>query len=48
MKASDPIAYAASNGSEAVDLFPHPDENVMVIQQLLRARSLPDRPVQAR
>ncbi|WP_446458370.1 bifunctional class I SAM-dependent methyltransferase/NUDIX hydrolase [Streptomyces rochei] len=29
---------------EAVDLFPHPDENVTVIQQLLRARRLPDRP----
>ncbi|MEW1616618.1 MULTISPECIES: class I SAM-dependent methyltransferase [unclassified Streptomyces] len=29
---------------EAVDLFPHPDESTTVIQQLLRARRLPDRP----
>ncbi|MEU9068912.1 bifunctional class I SAM-dependent methyltransferase/NUDIX hydrolase [Streptomyces sp. NPDC048306] len=29
---------------ETIDLFPHPDENATVIQQLLRARRLPDRP----
>ncbi|MEV0577195.1 bifunctional class I SAM-dependent methyltransferase/NUDIX hydrolase [Streptomyces sp. NPDC050392] len=29
---------------EAIDLFPHPDENTTVIQQLIRARRLPDRP----
>ena len=29
---------------EAIDLFPHPDENATVIQQLIRARRLPDRP----
>ncbi|MFD5969806.1 class I SAM-dependent methyltransferase [Streptomyces sp. NPDC060311] len=29
---------------EAVDLFPHPDESASVIQQLIRARRLPDRP----
>ncbi|WP_241193821.1 methyltransferase, FxLD system, partial [Streptomyces sp. ADI98-12] len=28
---------------EAIDLFPHPDKNVTVNQQLLRARRLPDR-----
>ncbi|CAM5245033.1 bifunctional class I SAM-dependent methyltransferase/NUDIX hydrolase [Streptomyces pseudogriseolus] len=29
---------------EAVDLFPHPGENAVVVQQLIRARRLPDRP----
>ncbi|MDL2075810.1 bifunctional class I SAM-dependent methyltransferase/NUDIX hydrolase [Streptomyces sp. GXMU-J15] len=29
---------------EAIDLFPHPDESTTVIQQLIRARRLPDRP----
>ncbi|MEU8811003.1 bifunctional class I SAM-dependent methyltransferase/NUDIX hydrolase [Streptomyces violaceoruber] len=29
---------------EAIDLFPHPDENAKVVQQLIRARRLPDRP----
>ncbi|CAL9413230.1 bifunctional class I SAM-dependent methyltransferase/NUDIX hydrolase [Streptomyces sp. enrichment culture] len=29
---------------EAIDLFPHPGENATVIQQLIRARRLPDRP----
>lgn len=29
---------------ETVDLFPHPDESASVIQQLLRARRLPDQP----
>lgn len=29
---------------EAIDLFPHPGENAKVIQQLIRARRLPDRP----
>ncbi|MFG2593094.1 methyltransferase domain-containing protein [Streptomyces sp. NPDC048438] len=29
---------------EAIDLFPHPDENATVIQQLIRARRIPDRP----
>lgn len=29
---------------EAIDLFPHPDENAPVIQQFLRARRLPERP----
>lgn len=28
---------------EAVDLFPHPDRNARVVQQLIRARRLPDR-----
>lgn len=28
---------------EAVDLLPHPDESATVIQQLIRARRLPDR-----
>ncbi|MET9258037.1 class I SAM-dependent methyltransferase [Streptomyces sp. NPDC003717] len=28
---------------EAIDLFPHPDENATVIQQLIRARRLADR-----
>ncbi|MEW1687514.1 bifunctional class I SAM-dependent methyltransferase/NUDIX hydrolase [Streptomyces sp. NPDC091265] len=30
---------------EAINLFPHPDENATVIQQLIRARRIPDRPV---
>ncbi|WP_405829175.1 bifunctional class I SAM-dependent methyltransferase/NUDIX hydrolase [Streptomyces sp. NBC_01176] len=30
---------------EAIDLFRHPDENVPVVQQLIRARRLSDRPV---
>ncbi|MBK3634592.1 NUDIX domain-containing protein [Streptomyces sp. MBT97] len=29
---------------EAIDLYPHPDESATVIQQLIRARRLPDRP----
>lgn len=29
---------------EAIDLFPHPDESATVVQQLIRARRLPDRP----
>ncbi|MFJ4513867.1 bifunctional class I SAM-dependent methyltransferase/NUDIX hydrolase [Streptomyces sp. NPDC088816] len=29
---------------EAIDLLPHPDENATVVQQLIRARRLPDRP----
>lgn len=29
---------------EVIDLFPHPDENATVIQQLIRARRLPGRP----
>ncbi|MGP3756977.1 bifunctional class I SAM-dependent methyltransferase/NUDIX hydrolase [Streptomyces sp. IBSNAI001] len=29
---------------EAIDLFPHPDESASVIQQLIRARRLPNRP----
>ncbi|MFD3590503.1 NUDIX domain-containing protein [Streptomyces sp. NPDC058683] len=29
---------------EAIDLFPHPDETATVIQQLIGARRLPDRP----
>ncbi|MGW2137618.1 bifunctional class I SAM-dependent methyltransferase/NUDIX hydrolase [Streptomyces sp. NPDC001773] len=29
---------------EAIDLLPHPDESATVIQQLIRARRLPDRP----
>ncbi|MET8714800.1 bifunctional class I SAM-dependent methyltransferase/NUDIX hydrolase [Streptomyces sp. NPDC004735] len=29
---------------EAIELFPHPDESASVIQQLIRARRLPDRP----
>ncbi|MEU1534710.1 NUDIX hydrolase [Streptomyces fagopyri] len=29
---------------EAIDLFPHPDENTPVVQQLIRARRLLDRP----
>ncbi|MFC8285094.1 MULTISPECIES: bifunctional class I SAM-dependent methyltransferase/NUDIX hydrolase [Streptomyces] len=29
---------------ETIDLLPHPDESTMVIQQLIRARRLPDRP----
>ncbi|MFJ3931603.1 bifunctional class I SAM-dependent methyltransferase/NUDIX hydrolase [Streptomyces sp. NPDC090029] len=29
---------------EAIDLFPHPDESATVIQQLICARRLPDRP----
>jgi 8-oxo-dGTP pyrophosphatase MutT (NUDIX family)/SAM-dependent methyltransferase len=29
---------------EAIDLLPHPDESAPVIQQLIRARRLPDRP----
>ncbi|MGA5018939.1 bifunctional class I SAM-dependent methyltransferase/NUDIX hydrolase [Streptomyces griseoincarnatus] len=29
---------------ETVALFPHPDESAMVVQQLIRARRLPDRP----
>ncbi|MCX4530987.1 bifunctional class I SAM-dependent methyltransferase/NUDIX hydrolase [Streptomyces sp. NBC_01669] len=29
---------------EAIDLFPHPDESAAVVQQLIRARRLPDRP----
>ncbi|MFE2374624.1 NUDIX domain-containing protein [Streptomyces sp. NPDC059398] len=28
---------------EAIDLLPHPDESITVIQQLIRARRLPDR-----
>ncbi|WP_405928018.1 bifunctional class I SAM-dependent methyltransferase/NUDIX hydrolase [Streptomyces griseus] len=29
---------------ETIDLLPHPDESALVIQQLIRARRLPDRP----
>ncbi|MFH8390206.1 bifunctional class I SAM-dependent methyltransferase/NUDIX hydrolase [Streptomyces sp. NPDC018036] len=29
---------------ESIDLFPHPDESASVIQQLIRARRLPNRP----
>ncbi|MFF1535296.1 bifunctional class I SAM-dependent methyltransferase/NUDIX hydrolase [[Kitasatospora] papulosa] len=29
---------------EAIELFPHPDESASVIQQLIRARRLPNRP----
>ncbi|MFF5727956.1 NUDIX domain-containing protein [[Kitasatospora] papulosa] len=29
---------------EAIDLFPHPDESASVIQQLIRARRLPNQP----
>ncbi|MFD8260186.1 hypothetical protein ACFV19_14905 [Streptomyces griseoluteus] len=29
---------------EAIDLLPHPDKCAMVIQQLIRARRVPDRP----
>ncbi|NEC65908.1 bifunctional class I SAM-dependent methyltransferase/NUDIX hydrolase [Streptomyces sp. SID9727] len=29
---------------EALDLFPHPDDDASVVQQLIRARRLPDRP----
>ncbi|ROQ70241.1 ADP-ribose pyrophosphatase YjhB (NUDIX family) [Streptomyces sp. 840.1] len=29
---------------ETIDLFPHPDESAAVVQQLIRARRLPDRP----
>ncbi|MEU9059108.1 bifunctional class I SAM-dependent methyltransferase/NUDIX hydrolase [Streptomyces sp. NPDC048430] len=29
---------------EAIDLFPHPDGSATVIQQLIRARRIPDRP----
>jgi hypothetical protein len=29
---------------EAIDLLPHPDESASVVQQLIRARRLPQRP----
>lgn len=29
---------------ETIDLLPHPDESAMVVQQLIRARRMPDRP----